>query len=62
VLKWARMHGCPWDSDTCTNTAASGRLAVLQWAREHGCEWDKFTCEFRRSARTTGGVEVGAGA
>ena len=37
VLKWAREHGCPWDSDTCTYATVFGHTTLLRWAREHGC-------------------------
>jgi hypothetical protein len=44
VLKWAREHGCPWNSDTCSFAARGGHLTVLRWARKQGCEWDEETC------------------
>jgi hypothetical protein len=44
VLKWAREHGCPWNSGTCAAAAQGGHLDVLKWAREHGCEWSMSTC------------------
>jgi hypothetical protein len=42
VLKWAREHNCPWDSETCRAAAWVGNKVVLRWAREHGCpeDWD----------------------
>jgi len=40
VLKWARLHGCPWHTELmCRAAAAGGHLAVLQWVREQGCLW-----------------------
>jgi hypothetical protein len=35
VLQWARQHGCPWDSRTCSYAAIAGHLDVLQWLREN---------------------------
>ena len=35
VLRWAREHGCPWDSITCIYAAMTGRLEVLQWVRDN---------------------------
>jgi len=45
VLRWAREHHCPWDSDTCFFAAQGGHLEVLRWAREHGCSWNGRACE-----------------
>ena len=44
VLRWAREHHCPWNSETCLFAATFGHLEVLQWAREHHCPWDWETC------------------
>ena len=45
ILKWAREHGCEWDSFTCANAALGGHLETLKWARENGCEWeDTWKC------------------
>ena len=44
TLKWAREHGCDWDSYTCTVAAMNGHLNCLQWAREHGCPWNRNDC------------------
>eukprot|EP00239_Pterosperma_sp_CCMP1384_P012910 CAMPEP_0197865548 /NCGR_PEP_ID=MMETSP1438-20131217/43730_1 /TAXON_ID=1461541 /ORGANISM="Pterosperma sp., Strain CCMP1384" /LENGTH=104 /DNA_ID=CAMNT_0043484035 /DNA_START=1011 /DNA_END=1325 /DNA_ORIENTATION=+ len=41
---WAKMQGCPWNTETCAAAAESGHLEVLQWARAEGCEWDEGTC------------------
>ena len=35
VLRWAREHGCPWESDSCIQAARVGHLEVLQWMREN---------------------------
>ena len=36
TLKWAREHGCDWNSRTCKYAARYGHLDCLIWAREHG--------------------------
>ena len=47
MLRWAREHGCPWNSAMmCECAAAGGHLDVLRWARAHGCSWYKRECEF----------------
>jgi hypothetical protein len=33
LLKWARAHGCAWDSHTSSAAAGGGHLLVLQWLR-----------------------------
>ena len=38
TLQWARAHGCPWDSTTCSSAAFGRRLEVLQWARANGAD------------------------
>jgi hypothetical protein len=43
-LRWARVHGCPWDERTCEYAAEGGHLEVLKWAREHHCPWDEQCC------------------
>jgi hypothetical protein len=43
VLKWAREHDCPWNTDTCYYAVEGGHLHVLKWAREHGCPWNAAT-------------------
>ena len=37
ILKWARVHGCPWNYWTCHHAFAEGHLEVLKWAKENGC-------------------------
>ena len=44
ILKWARDHGCDWDSETCWFAAQGGHLDVLKWAREHGCDCNLLEC------------------
>jgi len=46
VLKWVRVNGCPWDSQTCSNAARNGHLEILQWLRTNGCPWDRWTCAY----------------
>ena len=41
MLKWARVNGCPWDKNTCSNAASAGHLEALKWARENGCPLDE---------------------
>ena len=55
MLKWARAHGCEWDSNTCAHAALGGHLEVLQWLRENGCQWDELTCTW---AAAKGHLEV----
>ena len=46
MLQWAREHGCPRDSRTCSYAAAAGQLEVLQWVRENdatGEVWSENT-------------------
>ena len=45
VLKWARQHGCLWNSRTCAFAALGGHLDVLKWLRQHGCPWDGWTIQ-----------------
>ena len=43
TLKWAREHGCYWNSNILYAAAAeNGHLDCLIWAREHGCDWSKI--------------------
>ena len=44
VLRWAREHGCKWDTATCSDAAWGGHLEVLRWAREHDCPCEERTC------------------
>ena len=44
TLKWAREHGCDWNSNTCYVAAREGHLDCLIWAREHGCDWNPVFC------------------
>ena len=49
VLQWAREHGCPWNSSTCTWAAGNGQLEVLQWVRENdatGEAWDEIRVRY----------------
>jgi hypothetical protein len=55
VLRWARVHDCPWDEGTCHHAAWGGHLDVLKWAREHNCPWNEATCCF---AAYNGHLEV----
>ena len=45
ILKWARQHGCLWNSRTCAFAAMGGHLDVLKWLRQHGCPWDGWTIQ-----------------
>ena len=38
-MKYAREHGCTWDTRTCTSAASEGHLEVLKYAHEHACTW-----------------------
>ena len=44
-LKYARIHGYPWDKETCEYAASSGHLDYIEYAHTHGCPWDEKTCE-----------------
>ena len=37
VLKWARLNGCNWNSNTCINAAQNGHLEILKWFKENNC-------------------------
>ena len=39
MLKWARVHGYPWDEETCRSAIHGGHLEVLKWALGEGCPW-----------------------
>ena len=45
-LKYARDHGCSWDTDTSAWAAQTGSLACLEYAHKHGCPWDRWTCTY----------------
>ena len=55
ILKFVRLHGCPWDKKVCSIAAKKGNLKMLIWARENGCECDKLVCE---RAATFGHLDV----
>ena len=40
LVQWLWGEGCPWDRNTCYNSAYKGHVEVLRWARENGCLWD----------------------
>ncbi len=47
VMKWARLNGCPWDSDVCTYAATNGHLEILKFLRSDPnnlCPWNKNKC------------------
>ena len=69
-LRFAREHGCPWNSYTCGKAVEAmpypeevddgdgpggDALACLQWARAHGCPWTLGTL---LEARDKGYVEA----
>jgi hypothetical protein len=41
ILRWARKHGCPWNSNTCSAAGRNGHLQVLKWVRTQGCPWNR---------------------
>ncbi len=45
-LKWARNHGCVWNSDTCASAACGGHLDLLKSIRLEGCNWSWTTCHY----------------
>ena len=40
VLKWLRVHDCPWNKFICSNAAKGGHVETLQWAIANGCPYD----------------------
>ena len=60
VLRWAREHGCHWDSDTRGLAAKGGHLEVLLWAVGTGCHWMEDDVFSHRWGRAHGGFAVGA--
>lgn len=60
-MQWAHANGFPWDSATCSEAAALGRLDVLQWACFNDGPWDKDTF-FKGCCRWTSSYSsVGSG-
>jgi len=55
MLKWAREHGCEWNSCVCSNAAHNGHFEILKWAREQGCEWNSNVCSY---AALNGHIEI----
>ena len=45
LLRYARQHGCPWDTRTCEGAARGGHLGCLWFASKLGCPWDERTCQ-----------------
>jgi hypothetical protein len=46
VLRWAREHDCPWNTNSCVGAARAGQLEVLRWVRENdanGEVWNENT-------------------
>ena len=37
MLRWAREHHCPWDSQTRERSVENGHTEVAQWAEVNGC-------------------------
>lgn len=46
LFKYAHEHGCPWDINTCINSAYGGHLDCLTYAHENGCPWHTNVCTF----------------
>ena len=37
LLKWARLNGCPWDTNTYAFGLDDGDPALMQYLEDHGC-------------------------
>jgi hypothetical protein len=44
-MGYLRESGCPWDINTPSEAAASGKLHCLEYPHKNGCEWDEDVWE-----------------
>jgi len=55
VLRWLRVHDCPWDERTTTSAAGIGDVDALRYAVGDGCPW---TADAYAAATVAGHLDV----